>query len=140
MLRELIRSLEIMECELGTNNIPLPALMCLLAQTSGMPVRAFYETMSAQLTRLGEISFADLWGQAVRKDLPDIGDRDRQALGQLGQHLGRYELPQQLRALRNCVNSLSASLREACARYPDQQKLGMGLAVSAGILFWIVLV
>ena len=137
-LRELVNVLERMEGELGTNNLPLPDLCVLLACNSRGAVKSFFESVTEKLSRLGELSFAEMWGQAVMENLTEVSEMDRDALRQLGSSLGRYQLTQQLNALDSCRRMLYRSLEEAERMLPNQQKLGLGLAVSAGILFWIV--
>ena len=56
----------------------------------------------------------------------------------LGEKLGRYELEQQLSAVRQCQRALRRSLESAEAAYPAERKLGMGLSLSLGALLLIL--
>ena len=138
-LRELIYTLEHMEGQLRTNDLPLKELCAQMVHMSGRAVRPFYASLTRKLSQLGEISFAELWGQALAEELPGLDGVMRDPLLQLGNSLGRYELQQQLRALQACRSSLCAQLEEAKKAYPNQAKLGMGLSASVGILVWIIL-
>ena len=138
-LQNLIYALDHMEGQLQTNDLPLKELCTQIARISGGTVRLFYVSLTRKLSQLGELSFAELWGQALVEELPVLDGMTRDTLLQLGNSLGRYELQQQLRALQACRSSLAARLEEAKKEYPNQAKLGMGLSTSVGILFWIIL-
>ena len=117
---------------------PLPELCRLLAHSSRGDVKRFFENLCGMLSELGELSFADLWREAAAENLTGISEMDGAALQQLGNSLGRYRILQQLNALSSCRRALCRSLEEAQQKLPSQLKLGLGLAVSVGILFWIV--
>ena len=137
-LRELVLALELMEGELKTNAQPLPELFLLLSRRTGDPASAFFEVLMNQLPAIGERSFPELWGQAAAETLTPLGREDMETLLQLGQVLGRYELSQQLNAVHICENTLRKSLNMAREAYPGEHRLGMGLGLSAGILFLIM--
>ena len=139
ILRELIFSLDHMEGQLRTNDLPLKELCTQMVHMSGRAVCPFYASLTRKLSQLGEVSFAELWGQALTEELPGLDGVMRDTLLQLGNSLGRYELQQQLRALQACRSSLYAQLEESKKEYPNQAKLGMGLSASVGILVWIIL-
>ena len=119
------------------NNMPLPELCRKQARVGHPAVKAFFEEIYDSLSFLGDRSFTELWGQAA-DHLKEISSADREALKHLGGSLGRYELQHQLGALRTCRNALSFSLEELKQNYPNQKKLGIGLSISAGLMFWII--
>ena len=137
-LQELSAALELMEGELGTNNLPMPELCSLLAALSSGAAAGFFSRLSESLCRLREEPFAALWREAVLAGLQDLSALEFDTVIRLGGSLGRYELSRQLGALRSCRTMLETSLETARRSYPGEQKLRIGLSVSAALLMVIL--
>ncbi len=139
-LQELNAALELMEGELGTNNLPMPALCRSLSmQTAGAAAR-FFSQLTESLDRLGETSFAELWQEAAETCFQNLGRSELETLVRLGGSLGRYELTRQLGAIGACRISLEANLHAARRACPGEQKLTIGLSISAALLLLILFI
>ena len=135
-LQELNTALELMEGELGTNNLPMPALCHFLSmQTAGAAAR-FFSQLAEGLGRLGELSFAELWQEAAEASFQNLGRSELETVVRLG----RYELHRQLGAIATCRTALETNLHAARRACPGEQKLTIGLSISAVLLLVILFI
>lgn len=139
-LWELDLALGLMQSELETSVRPTGELCALLAARCGGETGAFFRTLSASLTTLGERRFDELWTAALAAELHALSREDRRCLERLGQSLGRYELDRQLGALALCREQLRRSYEQGRAALPTQRRLTLGLSLAGAALLLIVLV
>lgn len=137
-LCQLVLALELMEGELSARRTPLPELTALLANRSTGQAGAFFRQLADSMEQLGDRSFDTLWSRAA-ENLNALDRGEREELIRLGPVLGRFEMDKQLAALGCCCSALREALRGAQSRYPDKQRLSLGLTAAAGALLIIAL-
>ena len=134
-LVRLISALEYMSCELSYRMTPLAAL-CRSAASEGM-VGDFFRGLASELER-GDAPDVQVCVRAVleKMDLPRELGRQFQ---QLGDTLGRFDLPGQLRGLEGAIRSAGDALRRirdgADGRRRSWQTLGLCAGAALAILF-----
>ena len=134
-LVRLISALEYMSCELSYRMTPLAAL-CRSAASEGM-VGEFFSLLASELER-GDAPDVQVCVRAVleKMDLPRELERQFQ---QLGDTLGRFDLPGQLRGLEGAIRSAEDALRRirdgADGRRRSWQTLGLCAGAALAILF-----
>lgn len=137
-LSDLVRALERMECELQYRLTPLPEL-CRMASrdTNGMLHRIFL-SLSRELEQRVMPDAASCMRSVITRF--SISSRElRLILSELGESLGRFDLPGQVRGLeavrRKCFGELEALARNRNERLRCYQTLGLCTGVALVILF-----
>ena len=134
-LVRLISALEYMSCELSYRMTPLAAL-CRGAASEGM-VGDFFRLLASELER-GDAPDVQVCVRAVLDRLGAPRELERQ-LQQLGETLGRFDLPGQLRGLEGAIRSAEDALRRirdgADGRRRSWQTLGLCAGAALAILF-----
>ncbi len=141
-LRELdsaARLLSMMSAELEARLTPLPELTRRLQDSAQEPAKGFLNTLSKELTALGEKSFSDIWRDSALDSFPMLEADELAALTQLGCCLGRYEIASQLAALELCAGTLRGKAALCRTELPERRRLHLGLACSAAALLVVVL-
>lgn len=138
-LRELCCALELMQDELSMQRSSIPELCKLLGnRVSGMGAKLF-TLLDAMIPYLKEEDFASIWKRAVMNCCGVLKEAEREELAQLGSYLGRYEIEDQVQAIRYCCAALQRSREEALQAFPAERKLCLGLSMSAGVLAAVLL-
>lgn len=136
-LRQLIRALEYMECELQYHETDLPQLCSMAAEVSGGGIGAYFQDLARSLERNQE---------------PDVSGCVKQLLGQyanlsasvhgvlqsLGQSMGCFDLPGQLRGFQStekeCRHLLDGLERDRDSRLRSYQTLGLCAGAALAII------
>lgn len=137
LLRQLLGILEYLSCELSYRLTPLPNLCRGAAQGRGGEVADFFGKLAGELEKQMEPDvrscFRTLLAQA---ELPPVLTR---ILGELGENLGRFDLPGQLRGLELTIRETEQALRSitegAAERRRSWQTLGLCVGAALAILF-----
>lgn len=119
-LEALCAGLEQLERELSLCLTPLPQLMAGLAGRVPHSARGLFAGCAQALEEPDREAFFQTWDRLTEL-LPDLTEEDRRALRPLGQVLGRYDAPGQVRAVegaRRRLEVLCAAARE------DSRRLG----------------
>lgn len=137
-LSDLVRELERMECELQYRLTPLPEL-CRMASrdTSGL-LRRLFLAFSRELEQRMMPDAASCMRSVITRF--SISSRElRMILSELGESLGRFDLPGQLKGLeavrRKCLMELEALGRNRTERLRCYQTLGLCAGAALVILF-----
>ena len=138
-LRELCAALELLAAELEARGEPLPRICERLGGCAPGGAGAFFRRVSESLPFLGERSFSALWTESLEQSYLFLKPQERQELQQLGSLLGRYELSRQLAGIRRCQALLELERDSAQAGTAQEQKLGIGLSLAAGLLLTLAL-
>ena len=137
-LRELIRALQLMQCELQYRLTPLPELCRLAGQASGGVIKEVLMGLAAELEWQTEPDAASCM-DSVLKRTQTLSARSRRLLHQLGKTLGRFDLEGQQQGLQaTCSACIAASnsLREdRTVRLRSYQTLGLCAGAALAILF-----
>ena len=136
-LRQLLGALEYLSCELSYRLTPLPNLCRGAAEGRGGVVAEFFLELARELERQAEPDVQSCVKSILaRTELPASL---RRILGELGQTLGRFDLPGQLRGLENAIRSAGETLRTirdgAADRRRSWQTLGLCAGAALAILF-----
>lgn len=138
-LRDVCDALKLLRGELASCPAAFSDMIHRLAPSLSGAGRDLFLMFYEWLPRLGDLSLAQIWGQAVEKTCAPLQEEEKQRLLSLGQVLGRYELSVQLRELGACITVLESRECEAARLFPAQRRLQMGLALSSGAILAILL-
>ena len=136
-LRQLLGELEYLSCELSYRLTPLPNLCRGAAEGRGGAVSEFFLALATELERQTEPDVQS----CVRSILPrmELPASLRRILGELGQTLGRFDLPGQLRGLELSIRETEQALRIIREGAPERrrswQTLGLCVGAALAILF-----
>lgn len=137
-LRQLIRVLEYMSSELQFQMTPLPELCLGASQVCTGCVSRIFQRLSKELDKQYASNAATCMDTVVTKQqlLPS---KLQQCLGQLGDSLGRFDLPGQLRGLEAVKKSAEFELDKLCrnqdVRLRSYQTLGLCAGAALVVLF-----
>lgn len=137
-LRQLLRAMDYMDCELQFRQTPLPQLCRGTSQILSGPVRLVFEELADRLDRQAA---PDAQGcvKGTLARFPGLGDRTRDALTQLGDTLGLFDLPGQQRGLaavaQQCREGIGELSENRGTRLRSYQTLGLCAGAALAILF-----
>ena len=136
-LRQLLGALEFLSCELSYRLTPLPNLCRGAAEGRGGAVSEFFQRLAAELEKQAEPDVQScVRSIQARMELPASV---RHILGELGQTLGRFDLPGQLRGLELSIRETEQALRIIREGAPERrrswQTLGLCVGAALAILF-----
>lgn len=136
-LRQLLGALEYLSCELSYRLTPLPNLCRGAAEDRGGVVAEFFLELARELERQAEPDVQScVRGILARMELPASL---RRILRELGQTLGRFDLPGQLRGLELSIRETEQTLRTIRDGAPERrrswQTLGLCVGAALAILF-----
>ena len=133
-LRELIRALQLMQCELQYRLTPLPELCRLAGQASGGIIKEVLMGLAAELEWQTEPDAASCM-DAVLKRTQTLSARSRRLLHQWGKTLGRFDLEGQLQVLspRGARIWQTVSPKAACASPVSSSQTTSGCSCSRSL-------
>lgn len=136
-LRQLIRALEYMECELQYLQPPLPQLCTATARILSGELKRVFQEMQAQMDQ-GNWVDAQACMEAVLSHHPALSPVLGQELLQLGQTLGQFDLTGQLSALRSlhqqCTQEQQRLAQEREGRLRSYETLGLCTGAALAVL------
>lgn len=138
LLRQLLQILEAMESELQYRLTPLPELARKAAGDSSGVLRDVFLNLARELDWKSEPDACGCMREAINHchDLPAVL---RRPLVQLGQTLGRFDLPGQLQGLKavedSCCRELKRLEQNRDVRLRSYQTLGLCAGAALAILF-----
>lgn len=136
-LRQLLGALEYLSCELSYRLTPLPNLCRGAAEGRGGAVAEFFLGLAKELEKQTEPD-VQCCVRSVLADM-ELPASLRQILGELGQTLGRFDLPGQLRGLELSIRQTEQVLRTIHDGAPERrrswQTLGLCVGAALAILF-----
>ena len=131
--------LELLSSELALKASPLPELIDFAEQNSSGAAKRLLSNVLLQLSRLGEMTFSEIWTRGVQACCGQLLREDRDMLRSLGQVLGRLALREQLQALDHCTRIFRSRQEELRRSLPSTVRMVFGLCVSCGLLLSILL-
>lgn len=138
LLRQLLGILETMESDLQYRLTPLPELARKAARDSGGVLRDVFLNLARELDWQSEPDASGCMRVAMDK-CHDLPASLRRPLRQLGQTLGRFDLPGQLKGLKavqdSCRRELMRLERNRDVRLRSYQTLGLCAGAALAILF-----
>ncbi len=137
-LGQLLLALEYMESDLSCHMTPLPQLCRTTANAVTGPVHTFLHHLAEEL-EAQVAPDAPCCVRAVVHRMPELGDETAAQLLELGNSLGQFDLPGQLRGLGNaqsrCRLALEALRQNRDSRLRSYQTLGLCAGAALAILF-----
>lgn len=137
-LGQLLAVLEFMECDLSCHLTPLPQLCRAASNAATGPIHTFFQRLAREL----DAQIAPDAACCVRAALKGMPELPREVSGQLlelGNTLGRFDLPGQLRGLHSaqsrCRLSLEALRANRDNRLRSYETLGLCAGAALAILF-----
>lgn len=138
-LKSFICMLNYIKAELNTNLCPLPELMKKLYSRLDCAAADFVNILCINLPSLGEKDFETVWRQSLDISSYLLNPKEMDILRGLGAVLGKYELETQNAALDGALMLLEESEKSESLEFPQLKRLSMGVSVSVGALFAILL-
>ena len=139
-LRAFCALLEQLGGALGSEAAPMPELIGSLLPRADGAAAVFLQTLADSMDQLGAFSFFELWKSALYASRAVLDSESARAIAELGSFLGRYELNSQLRAVDACHKSLCIRLETLRQRFPQTERLTLGLSLAASALLGIILI
>ena len=138
LLRQLLTALEMMASELEYRLTPLPELSRKAAKDSSGVLRDVFLNLARELDWQSEPDAGSCMRAAIEK-CPDLPACIRRPLRQLGQTLGRFDLPGQIQGLKAvqdaCRREIERLENNKDARLRSYQTLGLCAGAALVILF-----
>lgn len=137
-LRQMIRALQFMESELQYHLTPLPELCRQAGMEANGAVREVFLNLAQELDRQASPDACSCVRFAIRKSR-DLSSKQRKLFIQLGQTLGRFDLPGQLQGLKavrnDCKAEVKLLMQNRDVRLRSYQTLGLCAGAALAILF-----
>ena len=134
------KALEMMHGELSARPAMMAELCADISEKTVGEIRLFFESVTESLTSLGEISFSDIWSNALRNSFLILDKQQLETLESLGALMGSYQLSDQLCAINNCKTELENDLRNLKERYENSKKLFLGIPCSLAAMLLVILI
>ena len=137
-LRQVIRAMDYMACELHYHLTPLPELCRMAAEESSGCVAQLFQNLARELNRQVRPDVQSCLNSAMER-VQDIPDKTRKAFQLLGAGLGKFDLEGQMKGL-DAVRSFCRQELETLAvgrvqRLRSYQTLGLCSGAALAILF-----
>lgn len=124
--------------EIAARKTPLIDIFAMLSLAAPIEVRGFCKAIKAGLGSLGEMSFCEIWSEAVSKELILPSEECIAALKEVGASLGRYDAELQKAALDRALMLLTKELSSYSAFAKANEKmyiaLGGGISMIAALM------
>ncbi|MBQ8834577.1 MAG: stage III sporulation protein AB [Oscillospiraceae bacterium] len=138
LLRQLLKVISFMECELQYRLTPLPQLCRNAAKLAGGPLRALLQGLARELEFQAAPDAPSCMAAALAQ-VPELPKSSRAVCRQLGQTLGQFDLPGQLKGLEGaeeaCRRALDVLEKGRDARLRSYQTLALCAGAALTILF-----
>ena len=138
-LRQLLKALEFMRCELNYRMTPLPELCKAVAAFSTGIVKNVFTKLAEELTAQVAPDAACCM-LAVLKDCKSIPRKTADALAELGNTLGRFDLDGQMQGLSAVMQMCDRELQEMESNRTDRLRSYQTLGLCAGAALAILLI
>ena len=135
----LISVLEIAKGEICTRRAPMDEVFRVLAEGAAKPVRPFVSGAAAQLTALGDRSFAEIWCGCADKYLTQLSQASIASVKSLGSSLGRYDAEIQCAAIERCMALLSQEQQAFSSGLSANKRMYIGISSGTGLIIAIML-
>ena len=139
LLQQLLGALETMASEIACRQTPLPRLMAQLETQCCGPAAGFFGRVARELSRREEPSVAVIFRRQVAAAAA-FPSPVRQTLLQLGNGLGQYDVPSQLRAVELAAQRLRSLLDQCREQQQARVRSYCTLGVCAGLAIAILAV
>jgi len=137
-LRQMIRALQYMHSELQYHLTPLPELCRQAGMQASGAIREVFFNLARELDRQTSPDACTCMRSAIRQSR-ELSSRQRKLFLQLGQTLGHFDLPGQLRGIKSvcggCKEEVKLLAQSRDARLRSYRTLGLCAGAALAILF-----
>lgn len=138
MLEQMLRILQLMECELQYQLSPLPELCRHTAEDIEGPLKDVFLNFSRELDWQTASDAYSCMKVAIKKT-PNLSVEIKRILNQLGYTMGKFDLAGQLQGIQSakqvCMLELKRISKDSVARIRSYQTLGLCAGAALAILF-----
>lgn len=142
VLREMLKSLEVLDRELGFALLPVEGLLLKAASGAKEEVKSFFEECMIRFSKREEESLEqsleDIWVESLKEELPSLQDEDKVIIEEIGAVLGRYDGESQQKAFKQIYDRLQENVVKAKQELDQKGKVYIVLGVVTGLFFAIV--
>ena len=140
-LRQLVSSLEYMQCEIQYRLLSLPDLCQQTANVCETGViRDFFVTLSAELNQQISAEVQPCLLAALDKNKQKLTTIAKECILQMANSFGSFDLDGQISALESCTNYCKDKLDKHCAGKDVQRRSYQTLGICAGAALVIILI
>lgn len=136
--KQLFSTLYWMEQELRCRSSDLAELLRQGARSSKGGSQCFLNTCFAEMNRLGECSFSEIWRKALDEAALELEANEWEEVALLGTVLGSYDLDTQCGALHCTAQLLETHWTEERAVTQKKNELTVTLSVAGGVLLVVL--
>ena len=137
ILREFSDALLLIRNEIATKNALLSDAITQAAETCSECVRPFFSDLSAAMM-VRDSLFAESWAQTAAL-FSGLNPPEREALGRLGLHLGKYDKETQLKAIDTCIEQFRIMTAQANQDAKQFGRLYAGIGLTVGSMLAVAL-
>ncbi len=140
-LKELKKIIVLLRGDIRYARTPLPEAISAIEKRHEGRFKVFLEDISLRLQELSGQTFAQIWKEAVEKDLEDtsLGKKDKLDLTHFGENLGYLDKEMQMNTLDLYITQLEAEISELTGSLKEKTYLYNTLGLMAGVFISIVL-
>ena len=140
-LSSMAASLALMESEIADRLTPMPELLERLSDDAFYPASLVYRRTAEGLYRLGEMTFSELWGEALNAESALlISPEESEILRRLGMSLGKYSAYEQKKAIEYARRKMEEAAVKADAEREKNSRVQTALGLAAGIFTVIIFI
>ncbi len=140
-LKELRKMVGLLRGDIRYAKTPLPEAIASITRRHQGSFSNFFNSVSEKLRELSGQTFADIWKEAVGKELVDtaLSKKDKQHLIQFGENLGYLDKEMQMNVIDLFQSQLEEEIKEMTKTMKEKSYLFNSLGVMAGVFIVIVM-
>ncbi len=137
--RSLASALRLLRGELEARSLPLGEALAHAENKTGGLGRKLMIGVSERLPELGEVSFQQIWNEALDSSCRILDPGALEELRSLGPVLGSFDLDMQLRSLEAVISYLEVLWEQQRSGYPAQRRLLLSVYLAMSCFLVILL-
>jgi len=141
-LKELRKLIGLLRGDIRYANTPLPEAIASITRRHKGSFDIFLNSVSTKLQELSGQTFAEVWKEAVNKELLDtsLSKKDKLHLIQFGENLGYLDKDMQMNVIDLFLSQLEEEIKEMTKAMKEKSYLYNSLGIMAGVFIVIVMI
>lgn len=141
-LRELRKLVSLLRGDIRYANTPLPEAISTITRRHSGSFDTFFHTVSSKLRELSGHTFAQIWKDAVQKELnkTSLSKKDKLHMIQFGESLGYLDKDMQMNTIDQFLSQLDEEIRDLTKTIKEKAYLCNTLGIMAGIFITIIMI
>ena len=141
-LKELRKLIGLLRGDIRYANTPLPEAIASITRRHKGSFDIFLNSVSTKLQELSGLTFAEVWKEAVNKELVDtsLSKKDKLHLIQFGENLGYLDKDMQMNVIDLFLSQLEEEIKEMTKAMKEKSYLYNSLGIMAGVFIVIVMI